>query len=593
MLQKKKEDVVELLEAIAQLLELKGENTFKIRAYTNGARTLETYSGDFSALILQDEIQSLAGIGDALRGKILEYATTGKCEYYETLRGEFPETLFELFELQGLGPKKIRILWDELGITKVSELETACKDGRVASLKGFGAKTATNLLVSIDAQKRYAGKFRFGTIAALAEHILQEIKDLDNVNQAAIAGSYRRRKEVVSDLDFIVATRTPEVVSNYFVNHPEVETVLAHGPTKSSVRLKIGIQADLRVVSNEQYPFALLYFTGSKEHNVAIRSRALDRGWTLNEYRLGIDDRANQSAPIPNAIHTEKDIYTALHLDYIEPELREDRGEVAAADEHKLPRLVELENIRGAFHNHTTSSDGQSSLEDMVTGAIDLGLEYLGISDHSISSVQAHGLTAERLLQQVEQIRELNKKYAPDFKIFTGVECDILRDGTLDYPDEVLSKLDYVVASVHASFSLSESEMTQRIVRAMENPHVTMLGHVSGRLLLSREAYQIDVHKIIDAAAATGTIIELNANPYRLDLDWRWWPLAKSRGVRCSINPDAHHVSHFQFLWNGVGIARKGWLERKDVINTLPLGKIEDVLRQKRKAAGIQNPLPL
>ncbi len=583
MLQKTKEDVIELLESIARLLELKGENVFKVRAYTNAVRTLETFSGNFDELVEQQRLGEIGGIGAALEDKITEFATTGALPYYENLKAEFPSTLFDLFELQGLGPKKIKALWEELGITTVESLEAACKEGKVASLKGFGAKTASNILTSIEARKQYSGAFRFGDIAAGAELLLEEIKELPDVLQASLAGSYRRRKEIVHDLDFLVSTRHPAVVSDFFVQHALVETVLAHGATKSSVRLKNGIQADLRVVTPEQYPSALNYFTGSKEHNIALRSRALARGWTLNEYRLGPDEKAKQTPdPIP-PIHTEADLYRALGLDYIEPELREDRGEIAAAAAHKLPHLIQLENLRGTFHNHTTASDGRNSLAEMAEAAMELGLEYLGISDHSISSPQAHGLDAKRLLAQVAEIRELNKELGPDFRLFSGVECDILKDGSLDYPDEVLAELDYVVASVHASFTLSQPEMTARIIKAISNPHVTMLGHLTGRLLLSRDAYAVDIPAIIDAAADTGTIIELNSNPRRMDMDWRWWPLAKEKGVRCSINPDAHSVSHFQFLWNGIGVARKGWLTASDVINTLPLGKIEAVLAAKRK----------
>lgn len=585
MLQKTKEDVIELLESIARLLELKGENVFKIRAYSNAVRALETFSGDFTALVSEGRLGEVGGVGSALAEKITEYATHGHLRYYDALRAEFPVTLFDLFELQGLGPKKIKVLWESLDVTTVEALEAACKDGRVAELKGFGVKTAANILTSIEARKQYAGAFRFGDVAAAAEILLEEIKDLEEVLQASLAGSYRRRKEVVHDLDFLVATRSPEAVSAFFVKHPLVETVLAHGATKSSVRLKTGIQADLRVVAPEQYPSALNYFTGSKEHNIALRSRALARGWTLNEYRLGPDEKAKRTPdPIP-PIYTEADLYRALGLDYIEPELREDRGEIAAAAEHRLPHLIQLENLRGTFHNHTTASDGRSTLEEMAEAALELGLQYLGISDHSVSSFQAHGLEASRLLEQVEKIRELNKEYAPDFRLFAGVECDIHKDGSLDYPDEVLSQLDYVVASVHASFTQPQAEMTARLIRAISNPFVTMLGHMTGRLLLSRDAYALDIPAIIDAAAETGTVIELNSNPRRMDMDWRWWPLAKEKGVRCAINPDAHHVSQLQFLWNGIGVARKGWLTAADVINTLPLGKIEGALNAKRRKA--------
>ena len=582
MLQKSKEEVIELLESIARLLELKGENVFKIRAYTNAVRTLETFSGDFVALVLEERLGEIGGIGAALEEKITQFATTGSLPYFENLKEEFPPTLFDLFELQGLGPKKIKALWEALDVTTVEALEAACKDGRVAELKGFGAKTAANILKSIEARQQYAGSFRLGDIALEAERLLVELKDLEWTLQASLAGSYRRRKEVIHDLDFLVATRNPEQVSEFFVHHALVADVLAHGATKSSVRLKIGVQADLRVVTPEEFPSALNYFTGSKEHNIALRSRALARGWTLNEYRLGPDEKARQTpAPVP-PIHTEADIYRALGLDYIEPELREDRGEIAAAESHTLPRLIELQNLRGTFHNHTTASDGRSTLEEMAEAAMDLGLQYLGISDHSVSSFQAHGLDAVRLLEQVSRIRELNAEFAPDFRLFAGVECDILKDGSLDYPDEVLAQLDYVVASVHASFTQPQAEMTARIIKAISSPYVTMLGHMTGRLLLSREAYALDIPAIIEAAAATGTIIELNANPRRLDMDWRWWPLAKQKGVRCSINPDAHHTDQLQYLWNGIGIARKGWLTPGDVVNTLPLGKIESVLAAKR-----------
>jgi len=581
MLKKSKDDVVELLESIARLLELKGENVFKIRAYTNAVRTLETFSGDFAALVLEKRLGEIGGIGTALEDKITEFATTGDLPYFTALKAEFPETLFDLFELQGLGPKKIKVLWETLNITTVEALEAACNEGRVAELKGFGAKTAANILTSIHARNQYAGAFRFGDIAAGAEVMLEQIKELVPVLQASLAGSYRRRKEIVRDLDFLVSTREPAVVSDFFVNHPLVETILAHGATKSSVRLKNGIQADLRVVTPEQYPSALNYFTGSKEHNIALRSRALSRGWTLNEYRLGPDEKAkNTPDPIP-PIHCEADLYRALGLDYIEPELREDRGEIAAAAEHRLPNLLKLENLRGTFHNHTTSSDGRNTLEEMAAAAQELGLQYLGISDHSVSSFQAHGLDAGRLLAQVARIKELNREFAPDFRLFAGVECDIHKDGTLDYPDEVLSQLDYVVASVHSSFNQSQAEMTARIIRAISNPYITMLGHLTGRLLLGRDSYALDIPAVIDAAASTNTVIELNSNPRRMELDWRWWPLAKDKGVKCSINPDAHGIAQLQYLWCGVGIARKGWLTADDVINTLPLGKIEKALAKK------------
>jgi DNA polymerase (family 10) len=349
------------------------------------------------------------------------------------------------------------------------------------------------------------------------------------------------------------------------------------------VRWKSGIQADLRVVKDVEFPFAQAYFTGSKEHNIVMRQRALARGWTLNEYRLGPDDKPKvKPEPVPD-IRDEAGIYRALGLDYVEPELRENHGEFAAAENHTLPRLIEEANLRGTFHNHTKESDGRNSLREMAEAAQELGLAYLGIADHSKASFQAHGLDEKRLLAQVAEIHALNKEFGADFRIFTGSEVDILKDGSLDFSDEILAQLDYVVVSVHNAFSMSEAEMTKRIIKAMQNKYVTMLGHLTGRLLLARDAYAVDVAAVIEAAAATGTVIELNANPRRLDMDWRWWPLAKEKGVKCAINPDAHHTSQLQFLHFGIGTARKGWLTREDVINCLPLGKIEGVLRAKRK----------
>lgn len=580
-----KDDIAETLESIAQLLELKGENPFKIRAYTNAARTIETYVGDFLQMTRDGRLKEIDGIGKAIAGKISTLVATGELPFYNELKAEFPPGLFELFELQGLGAKKIKALFEKLNITDVESLEKACHDGSVAQLPSFGEKTAVNILKAIEQRKKHAGDFRLGSVAREAEQIAADLREHPDVIHVSLAGSYRRRKEVVHDLDFIVSTKTPKSVTEFFVAHPLVESIQTQGPTKSSVRLESGIQADLRVVSDEQYPCALVYFTGSKAHNIVLRSRALQRGWTLNEYRLAPVESSKlkvQGSKLPPPVREEGDLYRALGLDFIPPELREDRGEFDAAERHELPDLIELANLRGAFHNHTTASDGRSTLAEMAEAAQALGLQYLGIADHSKSSFQAHGLSVEQLLAQVEEIKKLNKTF-DGFRLFAGVECDILKDGSLDYPDEVLAQLDYVVASVHAVFNLSEAEMTERILRAISNPHVTFLGHLTGRLLLTREPYQINIPAILDAAAATGTIIELNANPKRLDMDWRWGPLAKEKGVKCVINPDAHHVSGLQHLWFGVGAARKGWLARDDVVNTLPLGKIEAVLASKRK----------
>jgi DNA polymerase (family 10) len=575
-----KDEIADVFENIARLLELKGENPFKVRAYTHAARALETLSEPLQTLIAEERLTAIDGIGKATGEKIAELSTHGRLDYYDNLREEFPPDILTLFDIQGLGAKKIKVLWDTLKVHSVTNLERACKDGSVAALPGFGEKTAANILKGIEHMRSHAGEFRFGDVAQIAEGLLDDLRGHPDINLAQIAGSFRRKKEIVRDLDFIVSTKQPEAVMAFFTAHPLVENVLAHGATKSSVILKSGIQCDLRAVTGPEFPFALNYFTGSKEHNVRMRSRALSRGWSLNEYRFSAAEGRELQQPLPE-IHEEADIYRALDLDPVEPELREDRGEIDAAEKRKLPHLIEWSNLRGTFHNHTTASDGRATLEDMVAAAKELGLEYLGIADHSKASFQANGLDEKRLAAQVARIAELNAADS-DFRIFAGTECDILKDGSLDFPDEVLATLDYVVASVHSSFTMPEAEMTKRIIRAMENPHVTMLGHLTGRLLLSREPYQVNIPAILDAAAATGTIIELNANPRRLDMDWRWWPLAREKGVKCAINPDAHSTAGLQDLLFGVGIARKGWLTKNDVINTLPLARIEAVLKAKR-----------
>ncbi|MCX6960205.1 MAG: DNA polymerase/3'-5' exonuclease PolX [Verrucomicrobia bacterium] len=576
--------VGEILEHIAQLLELKGENPFKIRAYTNAARALESLSEPIETIVNEGRLGSIEGIGKAITEKVTELVTTGKLEYYEELKGSFPEGIFELFELQGLGAKKIRALHEQLGVSSVADLERVCKEGKVAELAGFGEKTQTKLLKAIDDHSKHAGRFRINVVAVLAEQLLSDLRAHEAVGQISEAGSFRRRKETIGDLDILVSSKNPEEVTAFFVHHPLVEEVIVSGPTKSSVRLKDGVQCDLRAVKPEEFPFALVYFTGSKEHNIRLRSRALERGWSLNEYRFTLTGEGD-GAVQPPEIHDEKELYKSLGLDFIPPELREDKGEIAAAESGKLPELIEWSNLRGTFHCHTTASDGKNSLLEMARAAIDLGLEYLGIADHSKSSFQARGLDAARLAEQVAEIRELNESEEfreAGFRLFAGTECDILKEGDLDFPDEVLATLDYVVASVHSGFTADEKTMTERIIRAIRNPYVTMLGHATGRLLLSREAYALNLPAIIEAAAETGTIVEINASPWRLDMDWRWWPLAKEKGVKCAINPDAHTTYGLHDLHYGVGIARKGWLTKVDVVNCLPLGKIEQVLAAKR-----------
>jgi DNA polymerase (family X) len=582
-----KSQIAAVLEEVAALLELKGENPFKIRAYTNAARSLETFGGNISNLQDEEALSKIPGIGKSIAEKIRELAVTGSLKYLEDLRTEFPAAILELFSISGLGAKKIKALYEQLQVSSIEQLRQACETGRVAELPGFGETTQTKICKAIEERAKHSGYFQFGQIAGEAETMRSDLARHPDAFQVDVAGSYRRRKEIVHDLDLVVATKEREAITKFFVAHPLVDSIIAQGPTKSSVRLRSGVQCDLRVVSTAEYPFALAYFTGNKEHNIELRSRALERGWTLNEYRLAPipgDPKAKKKRPVKKIpkVRDEADLYRAVDLDFIPPELRENSGEFEAAEKHLLPKLIEQENLRGTFHCHTSASDGHNSLEEMAEAAQALGLEYLGIADHSRSSIQAHGIDEAQLRAQVTGIRELNKKFN-GFRLFAGVECDILRDGSLDFPDEVLSRLDYVIASVHSVFNLSEGDMTARVIRAMENRFVTMLAHPTGRLLLKREPYQIDIPAILEAAARTGTWIELNAAPKRLDLDWRWWPLAKQKGVKCVINPDAHRTERLQDLWFGIGIARKGWLTKDDVVNCLPLGKVERALRLKRE----------
>ena len=590
-----KSQIAEVLEEIATLLELKDENPFKIRAYANAARSLETFGGNLSDLQDEEALAKIPGIGKAIAAKVKELAGTGKLKYLEELRAEFPAAILELFSISGLGAKKIKALYEQLHISSIEQLREACESGRVARLPGFGETTQAKICTAIEQRAKHSGYFQFGQIAAETESLRRDLAAHPDALQVDVAGSYRRRREIVRDVDLVVATKKPAAITEFFIKHALAESIIAQGPTKTSVRLRSGIQCDLRVVTSAEYPFALNYFTGSKEHNIEMRSRALQRGWTLNEYRLARlppDPKAKKArggraikrptVKIPT-VRDEADLYRALGLDFIPPELRENCGEFEAAEKHSLPRLIEQDNLRGTFHCHTVASDGHNSLEEMASAAQKLGLEYLGIAEHSKSSIQAHGIDAAKLRAQVAAIRKMNKKF-DGLRLFAGVECDILRDGTLDFDDEILAELDFAVASIHSVFNLSEAEMTKRIIRAMENPFITILGHLTGRLLLKRDPYLVDIPAVLEAAAATGTWIELNAAPKRLDLDWRWWPLAKQQGVKCVINPDAHRTERLQDLWFGVGIARKGWLTKSDVMNCLPLGKIESALQAKRSA---------
>jgi DNA polymerase (family 10) len=583
-----KDEVVECLNDIATLLELKGENPFKSRAYVNAARSLEACGEPVEKLVAENRLGELQGIGEAIQKKIAELVTTGKLAYYENLKASIPDGLRALLEVPGLGPKKIKVLHDQLGIRSVEQLEAACQEGKVATLKGFGPKTQSNICEGIRRRREYASKHLLIAGLALAEPVLESLRDHPDVIRCSIAGSLRRFKEVIGDIDFLASSKKPARVLAFFTQLPGIEKIIAQGDTKASVVFRGGIQADLRVVSDPEYPFALAYFTGSKEHNIVMRQRAIARGLRLNEYGLFRSEVETRDPALRVNCRTEEEIYAELGLAHIEPELREDHGEFKASEEGKLPRLLDWHDLKGSLHNHSTYSDGHNRLEDIVAYMRELGCAYWGIADHSQSSWQAHGLDARRLAEQIKEIREINQRLTAEdagFKLLAGIEVDILADGKLDFPDEILAQLDVVIASIHQRSSADEAETTERVIRATQNPYVHMIGHLTGRLLLQREPYAIDQRAVIDACAATGTWLELNASPNRLELDWRLWPYAKSKGVKCVINCDAHWNEQAHFLRLGAAIARKGWLEKGDVINTLPLPQLKRALDAKRGKA--------
>lgn len=579
-----KDEVAEILVNIGTLLELKGENPFKTRAYHNAARTIETLSEPLDKLIAEDRLGEIKGIGEALQEKITTLVTTGRLPYYEDLRASVPKGLVDMLEISGLGPKKLRALNKELGIESIEQLEQACKDGKVATLAGFGEKTQQNILEGIHRKRSYASRHLFADATLVAEPLLDALRDHPDVIRCSTAGSLRRNKEIIGDVDLLASSKQPTEVIEYFASLPGILNVIAKGDTKTSVLLEGGIQADLRVVSDAEFPFALAYFTGSKEHNIVMRQRAIARGLRLNEYGLFKSKEETRDPKLLVKCATEEDIFAKLDLQYVPPELREAAGEFEVAEKGDLPRLLEWSDLRGSLHNHSNWSDGHQTLEEIARSIIELGCDYWAITDHSKASFQANGLDEARVRKQIKEIRELNKRLedeGEEFRLLTGSEVDILKDGRLDFPDDLLAELDVVVASIHQSFTLSEAEMTARLVGAAKNPFVNTLGHLTGRLLLEREPYKVNHAAVIDACAETGTWIELNASPLRMDMDWRHWHYAKSKGVKCVINCDAHRLDHAGFLRLGAGIARKGWLTKKDVINTLPLDQLRKALEEK------------
>lgn len=578
-----KDKVAEILVEIGVLLELNGENPFKTRAYANAARTLEGLSEPLAKLVAEKRLGEIKGIGEALEQKITELVETGKLEYYEKLKASIPPGLTAMLAIPGLGPKKIQALRKKLDVDTIEKLEAVCKAGQVAELEGFGEKTQTNILEGIERHRMYASKHLLSDALQVAEPLLEALRNCPEVIRCGTAGSLRRFKEVIGDIDLLASSKKPAEVIAFFVAQPGIIKVTARGETKASVILAGGIQCDLRVVSDAEFPYALAYFTGSKEHNIVMRQRAIARGLRLNEYGLFKSKEETRDPQLRVGCSTEEDIFATLELPYVPPELREDHGEFAAGEKNALPKLIEWTDLRGALHNHSNWSDGHDTLTEIAEYMQELGLSYWAITDHSKASFQANGLDAARLREQIKEIRGINEKLAGeggDFRLLTGAEVDILKD-RLDFDDDVLAELEVVVASLHVPSS-QEAENTKRLIRAAQNPFVHVLGHLTGRLLLRREPYPVNVAAVIDACAETGTLIELNCNPWRFDMDWRHWPYARSKGVQCVINPDAHRNEHAGYLRLGAGMARKGWLEKKQVVNCQPTGELLKTLKQKR-----------
>ena len=551
--------VSELLSEIGVVLELLGENTFKVRAYENAARAVDAYTGRIAELD-EKQLQEISGIGKGLAEKIHMYCSIGYLPYYEDLKKKIPRGLVEMLRIPSLGPKRAKLLFDKLKIDSVAALETACAEGRLAALEGFGEKSQAKIMEGIRMLSTFRDQHLLAEVLPLAERLVAHLKKCKAVRRIEIAGSIRRRKKLVKDLDIVVSSDRPGDVSEAFVGADGVTEVIARGDTKTSVRLADKIQADLRVVADDEFPYALHHFTGSKAHNIALRSLAKDRGLKISEY--GVFKGKKRIAA-----KDEESFFKIFGLAFIPPELREDRGEIAAAAEGGLPDLVTDRDIKGILHVHTNWSDGMADLEVMVKEAARRGYQYIAITDHSQTSYYAKGLPVERLKKQMAEIAAINKK-RPGIRVLAGSEVDILPDGRLDYDDDLLASLDVVIAAVHSHFGMKPDEMTKRICRALEHPEVDILAHPTGRLLLTRPGYEFDWEAALKCAARHGKSVELNANPQRLDIDPVHAKRAAQLGVKISIKPDAHRVEGLDDMRYGVWAARRGWLGRKDIINT-------------------------
>lgn len=570
----KNKAVAQIFRQIAELLEILGENSFRIRAYYKAAQNIESFTRDIERAAEKGELEQIPGIGKDLADKIEEIVKTGKLKFFEKLKKKIPQGLTLITSIPGLGPKTAKLLYEKLQIKNIGQLEKAARTHKVSQLSGIKEKTEENILRGITLIKTVQSRMLLSEGLFFANEFIQKLKKLRQVQQIQLAGSLRRGKETVKDIDILVASSRPESIMNVFVSLEPVKEVLVAGPTKSSVLTKDNVQVDLRVVKPSEFGAALLYFTGSKEHNIKLRQLAIKRGWKINEY--GLFQKQKHLAG-----KTEEEIYKKFRLPFIQPELRENTGEIEIALKDTLPKLIELKDIKGDLHLHSNWSDGVLGIEEMIHAARSKGYQYLALTDHSQSLKIAGGLSLERLNKQIALVRKLNKKFS-DFRILAGTEVDIKSDGSLDFPDKLLSKLDIVVAAIHGGFKQTQEQLTSRITRAMENKYVNIIAHPSGRLLDQREAYDLDMEAVLAKAKETSTFMEISAFPNRLDLADVNCRRAKELGVKMAISTDAHDLKHIEFMHFGVTVARRGWLEKKDVINTLSLSKLLKALKQKR-----------
>ncbi|NIR46914.1 DNA polymerase/3'-5' exonuclease PolX [candidate division KSB1 bacterium] len=566
-------DIAEIFNRVADFLELEEANQFRIRAYRNAARTVGSLSRSVSDMIEQNEdLSELPGIGKDLAGKITEIVETGTLKQLKELEKRLPSGLLELMTIADLGPKRVVVLHKELGINTLEELEKAAREEKIRQIQGFGEKTEQNIIEALQRQKGGEAKPRIKLIVAeeITQPLLEYLRNVEGVKKVIAAGSYRRRRETVGDLDILVTCKESSKVMEQFVEYEDVQKVISKGETRSSVLLRSNFQVDVRVVAEESYGAALHYFTGSKAHNIAVRRLAQKRDLKVNEYGVFKNDKRV-------AGKSEEDVYATVELPYIEPELRENRGEIETAREGSLPELITLEDIRGDLQSHTTYTDGKFTLEEMVEAAKNKGYDYLAITDHSKRVYMAKGLDAKRLAEQLEEVEKLNEELK-DFRILKSSEVDILEDGSLDLPDDILKALDVVVCSIHYNFKLSREKQTERIIRGMDNPYFNIFAHPTGRLIGQREPYDLDLERIMEAAKERGCFLELNAQPERLDLSDVHVKMAKEMGIKIAISTDAHTISDLDYMRFGIGEARRGWLEPDDVLNTQKWNDLKKLL---------------